>query len=58
MVKGNRAFIPNDKPIIGRALPPKPPVFKPGKPHGSDHREKNYGADINTLIELLEAGKL
>jgi hypothetical protein len=30
----------------------------PGKNTRSEKPEKNYGADFNTLIELLEAGKL
>ena len=28
------------------------------KPHEPHEPPKNYGADINTLIELLEAGEL
>ena len=31
---------------------------KVAKPHEQYEPSKNYGADINTLIELLEAGKL
>lgn len=45
-------------PVMSRAMPVKPPVLKVAEPHGPDHREKNYGADINTLIELLQARKL
>jgi len=43
---------------FGRVLmrSPKPP--KDDYPHGANELPKNYGADINTLIALLEAGKL
>jgi len=44
--------------VMERAIvrPPKPPkVFDPHEHVGPP---KNYGADINTLIQLLEAGKL
>ena len=28
------------------------------RPHGRPESSKNYGADINTLVELLEFGRL
>jgi transposase len=40
------------------AEPVKARPFKVVKPHELREPPKNYGADINTLIELLEAGKL
>lgn len=48
---------------IGYGLPPvlmRKTVMTPnaGHPHEPSEPPKNYGADINTLIELLEAGKL
>jgi hypothetical protein len=39
------------EPVIIRQL-------KAAEPHQQYEQTKNYGADINTLIELLEAGKL
>ena len=39
----------------------EPEIARPRKvanPHELFEPPKNYGADINTLIELLEAGKL
>lgn len=46
---GHCAFVA--EPAIARPL-------KVAKPHELHEPPKNYGADINTLIELLEAGKL
>lgn len=53
--------VPMDKPASGvrflslETLPPPPKV---AEPHAGEIREKNYGADINTLTLLLEEGKL
>jgi hypothetical protein len=43
--------------VVGYGVPcdPLPKAFDPHKHAG---KPKNYGADINTLIALLEAGKL
>ena len=46
-------------PTLARVTPaPPPPVRKAAEPHEDVKPEKNYGADINTLIRLLEEGKL
>ena len=52
-------------PVEGRAwgfshgfdLSPNLPI-KTGHPHEPPGKSKNYGADINTLIELIDSGKL
>lgn len=43
-------------PTLSRVAPPQPPVLKAAEPHRDETPEKNYGADINTLIRLLEEG--
>ncbi len=45
-------------PTLSRVAPPLPPVLKAAEPHQDETPEKNYGADINTLIRLLEDGRL
>ncbi len=46
-------------PALSRVKPPpQPPMLKPTDPHENEKVEKNYGADITTLIRLLEEGKL
>ena len=45
-------------PTLSRVAPPRPPVLKAAEPHRDETPEKNYGADINTLIRLLEEGRL
>lgn len=45
-------------PTLDRVAPPRPPVLKAAEPHQDETPEKNYGADINTLIRLLEDGQL
>ncbi len=45
-------------PTLSRVAPPRPPVLKAAEPHQDETPEKNYGADINTLIRLLEEGTL
>lgn len=46
-------------PTLSRVKPPPPPpVLKAAEPHEDEKLEKNYGADIPTLIRLLEEGKL
>lgn len=40
------------------ALAPRKNAPRAGHPHGPPEPPKNYGADINTLIELLESGRL
>jgi transposase len=46
-------------PALSRVKPPpQPPMLKPTEPHEKETVEKNYGADITTLIRLLEEGKL
>ena len=43
--------------VVEYGLPPsKPPKEK--NQHDSEKTEKNYGADISTLIELLDRGEL
>lgn len=43
---------------VTSAPPPPPPVRKAAEPHEDVKAEKNYGADITTLIRLLEEGNL
>lgn len=43
-------------PTLARVVPP--PVLKAAEPHQDETPEENYGADINTLIRLLEEGRL
>ena len=44
---------------FGKAvLTPKKNTPKAERPHEPPGPPKNYGADINTLIELLESGRL
>lgn len=47
-------------PVLMRktVMTPKEKTPNAGHPHEPSGPPKNYGADINTLIELLEAGKL
>ena len=45
-------------PTLSRVAPPLPTVLKAAEPHQDETPEKNYGADINTLIRLLEDGRL
>ena len=45
-------------PTLARVTLPRPPVLKAAEPHQDETPEKNYGADINTLIRLLEEGRL
>lgn len=45
--------LPSD--AIGYGLPPAP---RPSRQHDVPKREKNYGADISTLIRMIEAGEL
>lgn len=45
-------------PTLARVKPSPPPVLKVAEPHQDETPEKNYGADINTLIRLLEEGRL
>ena len=50
-----RYGLPDD--AIGYGLP----VMRPPEaddPHKHEKREKNYGADISTLIRMIEAGEL
>ncbi len=51
-------FVGYGLPTLSRVAPPRPPVLKAVEPHQDETPEKNYGADINTLIELLEEGRL
>ncbi len=47
-------------PTVGYDIsaPPKPPKLKDPKPTEVREIEKNYGADISTLIRMIEDGKL
>ena len=43
-------------PVMEKARPMRPPEAY--DPHRHEKQEKNYGADISTLIRMIEAGEL
>jgi len=43
-------------PVMEKVRPMRPPEAY--DPHKHEKREKNYGADISTLIRMIEAGEL
>ena len=43
-------------PVMEKGPPMRPPEAY--DPHKHEKREKNYGADISTLIRMIEAGEI
>jgi len=61
-VRGFEFFVDDsidyELPTLTRVTPSRPPGLKMAEPHRNETPGKNHGADMNTLIRLLEAGKL